>query len=128
VKTDALGKSDAVVPFAPTPKGQPDANIVADDSGRTIVALLQRAADMAKNDCTVAMELAHKLSVQLRGYEERCRQLEEQVAHFRDRAGRAEQWLLRIHREVEQTFFQKKESNLPVLPPWPRSGGDLPGG
>ena len=34
---------------------------------------------------------------------------EADAAHFRDRAARAEQWLMRIHNEVEQTFFQKKE-------------------
>jgi hypothetical protein len=105
----APDKPGTIIPFAPGPKGQPDANIVADDSGRTIVALLQKAADMAKDDCARAMDLAHKLSFQLRTSEERCRELEAQVAHFRDRAARAEQWLLRIHNEVEQTFFQKKE-------------------
>lgn len=105
----APDKPGTIIPFAPTPKGHPDANIVADDSGRTIVALLQKAADMAKDDCARAMDLAHKLSFQLRAAEERCRELEGQVAHFRDRAARAEQWLLRIHNEVEQTFFQKNE-------------------
>ena len=107
----APDKAGTIVPFAPTPKGQPDANVVADDSGRTIVALLQKAADMAKEDCARAMDLAHKLSFQLRTSEERLREAEAEAAHFRDRAARAEQWLLRIHNEVEQTFFQKKERN-----------------
>jgi hypothetical protein len=98
-----------IVPFAPTPKPQSEVNVVADDSGRTIVALLQKAADMAKEDCARAMDLAHKLSFQLRAAEERLREAEADAAHFRDRAARAEQWLLRIHNEVEQTFFQKKE-------------------
>ena len=98
-----------VVPFAPTPKVQPDANITADDSGRTIVAMLQKAAEMAKEDCARAMDLAHKLSFQLRAAEERARELEAEAIHFRDRAARAEAWLLRIHNEVESTFFQKKE-------------------
>jgi hypothetical protein len=35
--------------------------------------------------------------------------LEADAGHFRDRAARAEAWLLRIHNEVEQTFFQKKD-------------------
>ncbi|HKA79597.1 MAG TPA: hypothetical protein VKD43_06160 [Xanthobacteraceae bacterium] len=103
----ASDKAGTIVPFAPTPKPQSD--VVADDSGRTIVALLQKAADMAKEDCARAMDLAHKLSFQLRAAEERLREAEADVAHFRDRAARAEQWLLRIHNEVEQTFFQKKE-------------------
>ena len=38
-------------PFAPAPTGQPDASIRADDSGRAIIALLQKAAEMAKDDC-----------------------------------------------------------------------------
>jgi hypothetical protein len=64
---------------------------------------------MAKEDCARAMDLAHKLSFQLRAAEERLREAEADAAHFRDRAARAEQWLMRIHNEVEQTFFQKKE-------------------
>jgi hypothetical protein len=102
-------KPATIVPFAPVSKGQPDANIVADDSGRTIVAMLQKAAEMAKDDCARAMDLAHKLSFQLRAAEERARDLEAEATHFRDRAARAEAWLLRIHNEVEHTFFQKRE-------------------
>jgi len=102
----APDKAATVVPFAPTPKGQ-HPEVVADESGRTIVALLQKAADMAKEDCSRAMDLAHKLSFQLRASEERVRELEAEAAHFRDRATRAEAWLLRIHNEVEQTFFAK---------------------
>jgi hypothetical protein len=98
-----------IVPLAPISKGQPDANIVADDSGRAIVALLQKAAEMAKDDCARAMDLAHKLSSQLRAAEERARELEAEAAHFRDRATRAEEWLLRIHNEVEHMFFQKMD-------------------
>src|SRR5205085_5219473 len=94
---------------APAPKAHSEANIVADDSGRTIVALLQKAAEMAKEDCARAMDLAHKLSFQLRAAEERARELEAEANHFRDRAARAEAWLMRIHNEVEQTFFQKRE-------------------
>jgi hypothetical protein len=106
----APDKSNTIVPFAPTPKvQQSEANIVADDSGRTIIALLQKASEMAKDDCARAMDLAHKLSFQLRSAEERAREAEAEAAHFRDRAARAEAWLLRIHNEVEQTFFQKKE-------------------
>jgi len=64
---------------------------------------------MAKDDCTRAMDLAHKLSFELRAAEQRARELEAEATHFRDRAARAEAWLLRIHNEVEHTFFQKKD-------------------
>ena len=83
--------------------------MTADDAAHDIIALLQKAADMAEQDCSRAMDVAHKLSVQLRAAEERAREFEEQANHFRDRATRAEDWLARIHNEVEQTFFQKNE-------------------
>jgi len=106
---DAPDKAGTIVPFAPAPKGQQDTDSIADDSGRTIVALLQKAADMANEDCKRAMDLAHKLSFQLRASEERVREAEAEAAHFRDRAARAEAWLVRIHNEVEQMFFPKRE-------------------
>ena len=65
---------------------------------------------MAKDDRARAMDLAHRLSSQLRAAEERARELEVEAAHFRDRAARAEEWLLRIHNEVGNKFFQEKES------------------
>jgi len=37
------------------------------------------------------------------------REAEAEAAHFRDRAARAEAWLVRIHNEVEQMFFPKRE-------------------
>src|ERR1700752_4190406 len=105
----APDKAGTIVPFAPTPKPRQESNVGADDSGRTIVALLQKAADMAKEDCARAMDLAHKLSFQLRAAEERVREAEAEATHYRDRAARAEAWLVRIHNEVEQMFFPKKE-------------------
>jgi hypothetical protein len=99
----------ATVPFAPKSKGQPEANIVVDDAGRAILALLRKAAEKAKEDCVRAMDIAHKLSSQLEAAEKKASELELEAAHFRDRSTRAEEWLLHIHNEVEHTFFQKKE-------------------
>jgi hypothetical protein len=109
MSANASDKTAAIIPFEPIPEGQSDANIVADDSGRAIVALLQKAAEMAKGDCARAMNVAHKLSSQLQAAEERASELEAEAAHFRNRAVRAEEWLQHIHNEVEQAFFQKKD-------------------
>jgi hypothetical protein len=105
----------SVVAFAPK-KERPATTIGADNAGQGIIAMLQKAADMAKSDCDRAMDLAHRLSFELRAAEERVGEAEERVSqleaeanHFRDRAARAEDWLARIHTEVEQTFFQKSE-------------------
>jgi hypothetical protein len=97
-----------VVPFAPDTR-EPNQTTSVDESGRSIVALLERAAGMAKDDCTRAMDLAHRLTFQLREAEERVRALEDDAAHFRDRAVRAEDWLQHIHKQIEQTFFQQKD-------------------
>jgi len=113
---------EAVLKFAPKDRPSDD-NDPTDQSGRAVVALLQQAASQSNDTCERAMSLAHKLSVQLRAAEDQINQLrgqleffqnratraEAEAAHFRDRTTRAEDWLLRIHNEVEQAFFQKKE-------------------
>ena len=101
-------RSASAVAFAPK-KGPPDTAMLADDAGHGIIALLRKAADMAKQDCDRAMDLAHKLSSQLRAAEERAREFEAEAIHFRDRAARAEDWLAHIHSHVEKTFFRPPE-------------------
>ena len=105
---------DGVVKFAPKRGGGRDNSVPvgnsvpADDAGNGILALLHKAAESANEDCARAMDLARKLSVQLRDAEQRAHELEAEANHFRERAATAENWLMRIHSEVEQTFFQKE--------------------
>jgi hypothetical protein len=98
----------SVVDFAPKEPSR-GKSAPADDTGNGIVALLHKAAESAKEDCARAMDLAHKLTFQLRAAEERARELEGEANYFRERAATAENWLIVIHNEVEQTFFQKKD-------------------
>jgi hypothetical protein len=99
--------SASVVDFAPKKAGR-DESAPAGDAGHGIVALLHKAAESAQGDCARAMDLAHKLTLQLRAVEERACELEAEANYFRERAAAAENWLLVIHNEVEQTFFQNK--------------------
>jgi chemotaxis regulatin CheY-phosphate phosphatase CheZ len=106
-------RSNSVVEFAPK-KGNQDGAMMADDAGHRIMALVQEAADTAKQGCERAMDLARKLSSQLQAAEERARELEAEVNHFRDRAERAEDWLANIHSHVQKTFFRAPgEKNEP---------------
>ena len=89
-------------------KKVPQDTIVADDAGQHVVALVQKASDMAKADCERAMDLANRASSELRAAEERARAFEQEANYFRDRAARAEQWLALIEREVQKAFFQNK--------------------
>ena len=66
-------------------------------------------SEKTKADSARATDVANRLSFQLHAAEERVREAEAEVAHFRERATRAEAWLLRIHNEAEQLFFQKNE-------------------
>ena len=123
MSVQTLERSDSVVAFAPK-KGHQDA-AMADEAGHRIIALVQEASDVAKQGCERAMDLAHKLSSQLKAAEERARELEAEVNHFRGRAERAEDWLEHIHSHVEKTFFrppgEKNESPLAALPRRDRS-------
>src|SRR5215469_960610 len=95
------------IPFAPKPKEMRGDGDAVDRSGQAIVSLLQQAAETANANCDRAMDLAHKLSMQLRAAEERIRELELEMRHYQDRAQRAEQWLVRIYNDIEQKFFEK---------------------
>ena len=108
MRVQADETSTSVIAFEPK-KGPSDATMVADDAGQHIVALVQKASDVAKADCQRAMDLAHRLSSELRAAEEKAREFEADANYFRDRAARAEEWLVRIHTEVQQTFFQNKD-------------------
>jgi hypothetical protein len=108
MRVQADETSTSVIAFEPK-KGPPNATMVADDAGRGIVALVQKAADLAKADCNRAMDLAHRLSSELRAAEERAGEFEAQANYFRDRAAHAEEWLVRIRREIQETFFETKE-------------------
>ena len=80
------------------------------DIGRVSFA----ARRIRDRDCNRAMDLAHRLSSELRAAEERAREFEAEANYFRERAAHAEEWLLRIHGEVQQMFFQKNEQRPPV--------------
>lgn len=96
-----------VLPLESRPPTRPGNSVVVDDSGRTIIAMLQKASEMAMQDCTRAMDVARKLSFQLHAAEERVREAETEVARFRERATRAEAWLVHIRNETEHMFFQR---------------------
>jgi hypothetical protein len=79
-----------------------------EEAGQAIVAKIQRAAELANENCDRAMRLAHKLSMELRAAEDRTNQLESEAQVFRDRAARAEGWLQTIHKEIEKKLIVQR--------------------
>jgi hypothetical protein len=48
------------------------------------------------------------LSHQLRAAEQRIADLEAEAEGYRDRAGRAEQWLHKVYSEIEERFLRQE--------------------
>ena len=101
---------EQVLKFAPKHKAH-DHGSPLDEAGKAILTQIQRAADLASEDCDRAMSLAHKLSMELRASEDRMHELQAEVDLWRDRAARAEQWLRIIQQEIEEKLLAPKSSS-----------------
>ncbi len=81
-----------------------------DAAGQSIVQLLHKAAGFAEANSRQALDMAQKLSHQLRAAEDRIAELEAQADAYRERSDRAEQWLHRVYTEIEDRFLRRAES------------------
>jgi hypothetical protein len=101
---------ESVVPFAPTQRGAgPNGGDQLDKAGQSILRLLHKAAGVAEENSRHALEMAQKLSHQLRAAEHRMAELEAEAEAYRDRAERAEQWLHKVYTEIEERFLRQKK-------------------
>ena len=101
----ANSEPDTVVPFAPAFE-----NAAADQldrAGQTILNMLHNAANLAEANSQHALDMAQKLSHQLRAAEARIAELEAEGKSYQERAERAEQWLHRIYSEIEDRFLKQ---------------------
>jgi regulator of sigma D len=80
-----------------------------DRAGQSILHLLERAASVAEGNSQHGIDMAQKLSHQLRATEDRIAKLEAEVAVQQDRAGRAEQWLHKVYTEIEDRFLRQEK-------------------
>jgi hypothetical protein len=97
------------------PKDQPRED-PTDEAGRALIALLQQAAGLSNESCERAAGFATKLAGELRAVEERIKGLEAEISHYRERARRAEEWLQRIKREIEDKLVAPQATSRPGLP------------
>lgn len=95
---------NSVIPFAATDKG----NEQLDKAGHSILNLLHQAAGVAEKNSQQALEMAQKLSHQLRAAEQRIADLEPEAESHRDRAERAEQWLHKVYAGIEERFLRQQ--------------------
>jgi uncharacterized protein YlxW (UPF0749 family) len=97
--------SPEIVQFSRSPAGQGDSSQL-DAAGQSILQLLHKAADFAEQNSRHAVDTAQRLSQQLRASEQRIAELEAEVQAYQQRADRAEQWLHKVHAEIESRFLR----------------------
>jgi hypothetical protein len=83
-----------------------------DAAGQTILKLLHKAAGVAEANSRHALDMAQKLSHQLRAAEDRIAELEAEIGIYRDKADRAEQWLHKVYTEVEERLIRQPGEKL----------------
>ena len=71
----------------------PAARISSTERGKPILNMLHNAANLAEANSQHALDVAQKLSHQLRAAEARIAELESEGQSYQERAERAEQWL-----------------------------------
>ena len=102
--------SESVIAFGPTTKSEASKEAdQLDAAGQTILKLLHKAAGVAEANSKHALEMAHKLSHQLRAAENRIGELEAEVQLYREKSERAEQWLHKIFVEIEERLIRQPE-------------------
>jgi hypothetical protein len=95
-----------IVPITPDKASVRDDGDLVERAGQALVSLIKEAADVTKANCEEAVDAAQEISNRLRASEDRIKDLEADLRHHQDRAARAEKWLDRVHKEVEQKFFR----------------------
>jgi hypothetical protein len=105
---DANSGLDSVIPFAPAfENAGTDRSDQLDQAGQTILQMLHNAANLAESNSQHALDMAQKLSHQLRAAEARIAELEAEGQGYQERAERAEQWLYRVYAEIQDRFLKK---------------------
>jgi hypothetical protein len=80
-----------------------------DRAGQTILKLLHKAAGVAEQNSRHAVDMAQKLSHQLRAAEDRIAELEAEVGLYREKSDRAEQWLHKVYTEIEERLIRQPD-------------------
>jgi molecular chaperone GrpE (heat shock protein) len=83
------------------PAAKATATSELDSAGEAILKSLHKAADVADANSRQAFDTAEKLANQLREAEDQIAELQAEVQRYRDRSERAEQWLRRIYKDIE---------------------------
>jgi DNA repair ATPase RecN len=94
----------------------PDTADPLDMAGKSVLDLIQRAANAAKENSEHALSVARRLSAQLEAADTRIAELEAKIGHYQDRAERAERWLHQISSELQKLFLDRSDNHGEPVP------------
>ena len=109
-----------MIPLAPKLNARSDPSDPLEKAGLLVLDMVGQAASIAEANYQQAVEVSRNLSAQLRGAEDRIRELEATVRQHAERADRAARWLHQVSVEIEQKFFAR-ENGRPSQPPPPQA-------
>jgi len=111
----ATHAEETVIPFSSdsTTSGKTDQ---LDIAGQTVLQLLNKAASVAEENSRRAIDMAERLSQQLRAAEGRIAELEAEAATYQEQAERAAQWLHRVYTEIEERFLRQEQNARRSVP------------
>ena len=90
-----------VIPLSSTDNGNTDQ---LDAAGHSILRLIGKAVGITEEYTQDVVKAAEKVARELHAARDRITQLEDELAASNDRAERAEQWLHKVHTEIEERF------------------------
>ncbi len=111
-----IPKPMVVSNVSPAKIQNPDRTDRLDVAGQNVLAMIERAAEVGEDDYNHALDVAHKLSHQLKSADQRIKDLEMELQYHQHRADRAEKWLVKIAEEIEQKFFGRSNEDSTNTP------------
>jgi len=92
--------TEKIIPLTPSSNTQPEPT-AADKIGGGIITMLKQTTQAARETADRAVRSLQRATDQLQQSEERVRRLEMELKQSQDRAQLAEQWLVRIQKELQ---------------------------
>jgi predicted nucleic acid-binding Zn-ribbon protein len=109
--------TERAIPFAgPAKNENSDGGDRLDSAGQAILKLLSKASDLAEANSRQALETAQTLSKHLDAAEDRIAALEEEIHLWREKSERAEQWMVKIFKDIEERLLREPEERQRRLP------------
>jgi hypothetical protein len=97
-----------------------------EDAGQKVLASFQKATAIAEQNTQQALGAAHRFAMQLRASEDRVAELESALRVQHARADRAEEWLNRISKQIEQ-WVSAQSAAITQPTPTTQHGLDMSG-